>query len=109
MMKSSNKKRLKKDIFIKKIHGSSKYCKNMETQIVRTVTFLAQYAQIRNFIKLILKKHGICDHNLFFLGKRKQTKYLTLQEDHNGLIHGCFYFGPVGPNMEVSLKAPCKR
>ena len=32
---------------------------NMETQTVRTVTFLAQYSQIRNFTKHIFKKHKI--------------------------------------------------
>ena len=82
----------------------------METQIVRTVTFLAQYAQI------IFKKFCIVGfllvvscHNLFLLGKRKPTQYLTLQEDHIISIYGIiFYFGPVGPNMEISTKAPQK-
>ena len=63
----------------------------METQTVRTVTFLAQYAQIRNFTKHIFKKHRISCHNLFHQGKRGPTMYLTLQEDHNASICGLFF------------------
>ena len=62
----------------------------METQIVRTVTFLAQHAQIRNLTKLIFKKHRVSCHNLFLLGKRGPARYLTLQEDHSVSIYGLF-------------------
>ena len=72
---------------------------------MRTVTFLVQYAQI-NFTKHIFKERRISCHNLFLLGKRETTRYLTLQEDHNVSICGLFYFGPVCQNMEISSKAP---
>ena len=62
----------------------------MESQTVRTITFLAQYAQIRNFTKPIFKKHRISCHNLFLLGKRGPTTYLTLKEDQNVSICGLF-------------------
>ena len=78
----------------------------METQIVRTVTNLAQHAQIRNFIKLLFKKHRVSCHNLFLLGKRKPIRYLTLKEDHDISIYGLFYLGPVRPNMEINYNAP---
>ena len=54
---------------------------------MRTVTFLAQYVQIRNYTKLVSKKHRVFCHNLFLLRKRKPTSYLTLQEDHNVSIY----------------------
>ena len=60
----------------------------MKTQIVRTVTFLAQYAQIRNFTK----KYRVSSHNLFLLGKRNPTSYLTLKEDHKASIYDPFLF-----------------
>ena len=63
----------------------------METQIVSTITFLAQYAQIRNFTKHLFKKHRISCHNLFLLGNRGPTRYLTLQEDHDVSICSPFF------------------
>ena len=42
MIKSSNKKCFKKVIHILKIQGHTTNVNNIETQIVRTVTFLAQ-------------------------------------------------------------------
>ena len=67
----------------------------MKTQIVRTVTFLAQYAQIRNFTK----KYRVSSHNLFLLGKRNPASYLTLKEDHKASIYGPFFI-----YMEFSSK-----
>ena len=84
----------------------------METQTVRTVRFLAQYAQIRNLLikqfnnnKTMFKKHRISCHNLFLLGKTGPTRYLTLQENHNVSISGLFYFGSVG---QLWKSAPSK-
>ena len=79
MIEGSNKNRFKKDIHTLKIQGYSNTVNNMETQTVRTVTFLAQYAQIRNFTKHIFKKHKIYCHNLFLLDKEGPTRYPTLQ------------------------------
>ena len=78
----------------------------METHTVGTVTFLAEYAEIRNFTKHIFKKHRISCHNLFLLGKRGPTRYLTLQEDHNVSICGLFLFWASGPKYPYSLSAP---
>ena len=80
----------------------------METQTVRTVTFLAQYAKIRNFTKHIFKKHRVSCHNLFLLGKRGPTRYLTLQEDHNVSVRGLFLFWGRRSKYENQFQGPQK-
>ena len=72
----------------------------METEIVRTVTFMAQYA---------FKKHRVSCYNLFLLGKAKPARYLTLQEDHNVSIYDLFYFGLIGPKYGNQLQGLPKR
>ena len=51
MAKSPSKKRFKKDGPILKSKAIVNTVTNMENQIVRTITFLAQYRQIENFTK----------------------------------------------------------
>ena len=51
----------------------------------------------------IFKKRGVFCHNLFLLGKRKPTTYLTFQKDRRPQLMAIFSnFGPVGPNVEIS-------
>ena len=54
MVKSSCKKHFNKDIPILKSKEIVNTVTNIENQIVRTITFLAQYAQIRNFTKKLI-------------------------------------------------------
>ena len=68
---------------------------------MRIITFLAQYAKF--YKKLIFKKHRVSCRNLLLLGKRKLTRYLTLQEDHASMAF--FYFGPLGPLKKVEFQA----
>ena len=110
MIKSSNKKRFKKDIHILKIQGNGKYCKHHgDSNYENCYIFGLICTNKKFYIKLIFKKHRISCHNLFLLGNRKPARYLTLQEDHNVSIYGVFYFGPVGPNVEISSIALPKR
>ena len=104
MLKSSSKKRFKKHIPILK-----------SKEIVNTVTNIA--IQFKNYYffgpictnkkfykKLIFKKLRVSCHNLFLLGKRKPTRYLTLQEDHNVSINGLFLFCANGPTYGNQLQ-----
>ena len=102
------KKRLKKkDMHILKIQGNSKYCKQQGNWNCEDCYIIGPICTNQKFYKKhISKKHKISCHNLFLLGKRKPTWYLTLQEDHNVSNYGLFYFGPVIPNMDISSKPP---
>ena len=92
-----------------KIQGNSKYCKQHGDSNCEDCYILGPISTNKKFYKkLIFKKHSVSCHKLFLLDKRKPTRYLTLQEDHNISIYDLFYFGPVGPNMEISSKAPQK-
>ena len=73
---------------------------------MRTVTFLAQYGQIRNFTKHIFKNHRTSCHNLFVLGKRGLTRHLTLQEDHNVSICNLSLFWASGPKYGNQFQVP---
>ena len=72
----------------------------METEIVRTVTFMAQYA---------FKKHRVSCYNLFLLGKAKPARYLTLQEDHNVSIYDLFLFCANWAQIWKSASRPPKK
>ena len=109
MIKNSNEKRFKKDIYILKIQGNSKYCKQHGVSNCEDCYILAQYAQVRNFTKHIFKKHTISCHNLFLLGKRGSTRYLTLQENHNVSICGVLLFWVIGPKYGNHLQGATKR
>ena len=85
MIKSSNKKRFKKDIHILKIQGNSKYCKrhgdsNWEYSYISgpTCTNKKFYKK-----KLIFKRHRVSCQNLFLLGKREKNKVFNTPKEHN--------------------------
>ena len=98
MIKSSNKKHFKKDIHILKIQGSSKYCKRHGNSNCEDCYIFGTMCTNKKFYKkLIFKKRRVSCHNLFLPGKRKPTRYLTLQEDHNISICSIFLFWASGP------------
>ena len=78
MVKSFSKKH-----FIKRFLKSKEIVNtvtNMETQIVRIITFLAQYTNKKFYEKLIYLRNRVSCYNLFLVHKRKLRKYLTLQK-----------------------------
>ena len=70
-----NKKSYNKKLF-KKIYifWKSKYCEHMETQILRTATFLAQYAQIRNFTKKYIYLRNTGFLVIFYISQVRESQ-----------------------------------
>ena len=115
MIKSSNKKRFKKDIHPLKIQRSSKYCKQHEDSDCEDCYIFGPICTNKKFYKkLTFKKHRLSCYNLFLLGKRKSTRYLTLQEDHKNsknsikVIYRFFLFWASGPKYGNQLQGPPK-
>ena len=100
MIKSSNKK----DIHILKIQGNNKYCKQHGGSNCEDCYIFCSISTNNTHKKLILKKQRVSCHNLFLLGKRKSTRHLTLQEDHNVSVYGLFFI--LGQWAQILKSAP---
>ena len=90
--------------------GNSKYCsQHGDLNCENYYLFGPICTNTKFYKKLIPKKHKVSCHNLFLLGKRKPTRYLILQEDHNVSVNGLiFHFGAVGQIRKSAARSPQK-
>ena len=100
MIKGSNEKSFKKDIHIFKIQGNSKCCTQRGDSNCEDCYIFGPICINKTFQKyrFLVITFSSC----------VRERQFTLQEDHNVSIYVLFYFQPVGPNMEISSKAPQK-
>ena len=59
--------------------------------------------------EMLQKTYISKSHNLFLLGKRKPTRYLTLQADQNVSIYDIYSFSANGPKYGNKLQDSPKK